>query len=85
MVRVRSADNRGVSAVRQRELSHARRVACRGDVADIQRQGQPRRAGADNHFQRAVRDNLIQFRVLRRDDNLPRNDRADVGFRADIV
>lgn len=71
------ADRRRICRIRRRKRAVAGRLARRRHVADFQRQKPPRRAGAEDAVQRAVRHPLVFVRVLRRNDCLPGHDRAD--------
>lgn len=79
---VRRAHNNFVLRIRQGKLFNAVRVPRRRDFAHLQRQGQPRRSGAHDRFQRALRHNILRLRLLRRNDNLPWHDGAHGGRRA---
>ena len=69
----------------RRRLPDACRLARRRDLAHLLRQGQSNRAGPDDNFQRAVRHYIIFIPLLRRDDNLPRNDLAYGGLCLDLM
>lgn len=85
MVRLRDADRRFIRAFRQGELPYSRRLAGRGYRIDLCRKRKSRRTAADRRVQRSVRDYLIHVRVLRRNDNLSRNDRAHGCFLVPVV
>ena len=55
------------------------------DLADLQRQGQSHRAGLDDRVQSDVRADFLHLFLLRRDDHLPRHDRAHGAVCPDLL
>ena len=64
-----------VCIVRQRKLPHSDRVGDRRDVAHIQCKGESYRADLNDNFQCFIRYDISDLRLLRRNDNISRDDR----------